>query len=386
MTFSPNADQQIALDKVAAFLDGTDRCFALAGLAGTGKSSIIPSILRMANDRGIGAKIGTPTGKAAAVVNRKLRAAGIHVEATTIHSIAYRPISQITRTDRQDYLGRDVIEPVFEAHPFLANLLIVDEASMVSPRMLERLLQSQAKFLFIGDHGQLPPVESKLISPTLESPNHTLTEIVRQAKDSPIREFAYSVRQGASLRATPEGISLHRVRSTESIAEQCHANGTDMIIVATNRLRAALNSSIRRLRGMTGNTFAEGEQVLICSNSHPHKVFNGEIYTVERIRHSSNRHKEGPILTCDLVCSDTGRRIRSVDLGFQWRTGACFEAGCIAAEYGYALTAHKAQGSQADSVAVINENISWMGEHAPSWRYTAVTRAATDLSVFHFDF
>ena len=133
--------------------------------------------------------------------------------------------------------------------------------------MLERLLQSQAKFLFIGDHGQLPPVESKLISPTLESPNHTLTEIVRQAKDSPIREFAYSVRQGASLRATPEGISLHRVRSTESIAEQCHANGTDMIIVATNRLRAALNSSIRRLRGMTGNTFAEGEQVLILATA-----------------------------------------------------------------------------------------------------------------------
>lgn len=381
---TPNADQQVALEKIDRWLYSDEQTFGLGGLAGTGKSTIIPLILDRYPETNI--KICTPTGKAAAVVNRKF---GYQI-AKTIHSALYRPVGQV-HSGRKDYLDRDLEDPIFEEHDVAAEMFVIDEASMVNEDVYDRLLRTGSKFLFIGDPGQLPPVGDDDLSPTLRRPDHILTEIVRQAVDSPIRRLAYEVRMGGPLTSYFEGIDYYQFGSTMELAERCHMNDVQMVIAPTNKLRAAMNAHLRNMKGYERqHPLSEGERVIITSNSHPYGVYNGETYIIGKVHSFSptRQGEDGPRVKVELLDEETGeQKIDKIELGYQWRSAEAFNRGdAIAAELGYCLTGHKAQGSQAKRVAVINTDIGWIDRgkpfaHSPLWRYTAATRAETDLII-----
>lgn len=375
----PNSDQQEALDKAASWMSSPlSNTFSLGGLAGTGKSTLIPLILDLAREHGLQTRIATPTGKAASVVNKKLG----RKLATTIHSLAYTPVGSV-KTDRRDYLNRELEEPVFHEASFAADLLIVDESSMVDRYTYDRLVKTGCLLFFVGDHGQLPPVRED-VSPSLRHLNHELTEIVRQAEDSPIRRLAYDVRNGHTIEGrAPQypGIKLHPTRHLKTVAQLAVETNADLVICATNKVRNYLNETIQELKGFDAETLSVGETIILLSNSHPHEVFNGEMFELTDIL-GRESHKEGPIYTVNLT--DGERTIKGLEIGFRWRPQEAVREKIVAAELGYALTTHKAQGSQGDNVVVVAENISWMDKHAARHRYTSVTRAAKDLTVAYF--
>jgi exodeoxyribonuclease-5 len=184
--FTPHQDD--ALKAVAAWfktkpgLNGTPQIFRLFGYAGTGKTTLAR---HLAADVEGGVAFAAFTGKAALV----MRAKGCG-EATTIHSLIYRPRE------------RDEEMPSFElwddAPVSRAKLIIIDECSMVDAELGRDLLSFGVPLLVLGDPAQLPPIQGGGFFTEAE-PDAMLTEVHRQAKDDPIVRLSMQVREGTGL-------------------------------------------------------------------------------------------------------------------------------------------------------------------------------------------
>jgi exodeoxyribonuclease-5 len=142
--------QENALSAVAAWLKrGEPQLFRLFGYAGTGKTTLARHIAE-----GVEGEVafGAFTGKAASV----LRAKGCH-EASTIHSMIYR-------TRESDEGG-----PLFAINrsgpASQADLIVIDECSMVDEELGRDLLSFGKPVLVLGDPAQLPPVKAAASSP-----------------------------------------------------------------------------------------------------------------------------------------------------------------------------------------------------------------------------
>lgn len=373
-----NDGQIAAALKMQQWLQSGKQSFALGGLAGTGKSTLIPEFVAGLEDDGRSVTIGTPTGKAASVVNKKLSRTRLRARANTIHSIAYRPTGSYKEATRLDPQGRPVRDPIFKETEFFADIFIIDEASMVSSAMLKRLLSNPARYIFVGDHGQLPPIRES-VSPALAKLDHALIEIVRTG-DQTLIDFAYDCRQGKDFSHVPEGIHSATLGNFSDVAEYCIDSNIDFIVAPTNKVRHGINMAMRRQLGFGSDpVFSPGETVILTSNNYAYKIFNGERFVVEQVLDRQD-DTEGEIVTVTL--SDGVRRISNIELGYCWRTEEAFERGITAADSGYCLTCHKAQGSEAPQVAVIDSWIGWMGsDEQAAWRYTAVTRAQENVHI-----
>jgi exodeoxyribonuclease V len=189
------ADQAEALRKIeAAYEPGAS--YLLTGHAGSGKTYLMQRLTKnmLAKKRRI--VLSAPTHKAVAVLARKLAEANIKdVPCRTIHSIL--SLTPKPRTDRL------VFERERDAEPVTADVVVVDECSMVSEdlyRHIKRHLPN-AFVLFVGDPAQLPPV-GEVESQTFGTKNRShLTTVVRQAAGNPILAAASIIRasQGGSV-------------------------------------------------------------------------------------------------------------------------------------------------------------------------------------------
>jgi exodeoxyribonuclease-5 len=185
---SLTTDQAEALRSIeAAYRPG--EFYLLTGHAGSGKTYLMQQLTKntLAKKRRI--ILSAPTHKAVAVLARKLAEAHIRdVPCRTIHSVL--SLTPKPQTDRL------VFERDRNAEPVVADVLVVDECSMVSEdlyRHIKRHLPN-AFVVFVGDPAQLPPVgevESRTFATTNKS---HLTTIVRQAAGSPILAAAGIIR------------------------------------------------------------------------------------------------------------------------------------------------------------------------------------------------
>jgi exodeoxyribonuclease V len=181
-------DQAEALRQIeAAYEPGG--FYLLTGHAGSGKTYLMQRLTKnmLAKRRRI--VLSAPTHKAVAVLARKLAEANIKdVPCRTIHSIL--SLTPKPRTDRL------VFERERDAEPVTADVMVIDECSMVSEdlhRHIKRHLPN-AFVLFVGDPAQLPPV-GEVESQTFATKNRAhLTTIVRQAAGNPILAAANIIR------------------------------------------------------------------------------------------------------------------------------------------------------------------------------------------------
>lgn len=371
MNFSPQ--QERALDAVATWLKSSEQVFRLFGYAGTGKTTLA---------RHLGADhYAAFTGKAAYVMREKGCA-----EASTIHSLIYIPRekSKLRLQALLDELAKDpdslelqekvraeraaLRRPSFtlnvDSDLRRSRLLVIDECSMVDEQIGRDLLSFGCKILVLGDPAQLPPVYGGGFF-TAQTPDVLLTEVHRQARDNPILDLATFVRENRRLPA--EHSLLRRgIRASEEMLL-----GVDQLIVGRNATRRALNQKMRGLLGLdaAGPLPCAGDRVVCLRNNHELDILNGALYDVTDTIPSNLLELDGHLL---VAVHPEPFRGEEVNL---WRLK---DAEMF--DYGYALTCHKAQGSQWDSVGVFDESAAFR-EHRTRWLYTAVTRAARELWV-----
>ena len=117
---------------------------------------------------------------------------------------------------------------------------IIDESSMVTQEIYDDLKSYNLPIIFVGDHGQLEPIDSKLN--LMQSPDYRLEEIHRYAGD--IAKFADRLRNGLSSRGFKGTDNSVEFLPGKALDNQLLAE-VDQIICAFNKTRVEMNSRVR---------------------------------------------------------------------------------------------------------------------------------------------
>jgi exodeoxyribonuclease-5 len=367
----------------------------ICGYAGTGKTTLIKAVF---DTIGHAPVLLSPTGKAAARITEVTgRGAG------TIHRWLYKP------QDRGAYVSFTK-KPINEIHRPESGLLIIDESSMLGPEVWNDVQETafalDCSILLVGDGFQLPPVQDKgeepfsVLGTDFVPPQFRveLTEILRQALDSPIIRSTMAIREGEVHEAL---MDLDTLLPAEFDAELVTAN---MVICRSNKWRHWLNAKSRFLRGINGDEPQLNEPLLVLRNN-ALDVYNGEVHafngfvdnlgTRDVFDYDTNARvgvqfkmtplANGKAILAPKVLGGELEKLTPSQLekavSYWQRQG---EAFYVHANYGYALTCHKAQGSEADYVLVCMEpRFNYTSEDGRRWLYTALSRAKKRVSIAH---
>jgi len=415
-TINFNQDQEKAVEKIGKWLMETSLknprdyedswMFCLAGYAGTGKTVLLAELIKTLG--GIKFHCLAPTGKAASVLMAKLT----DVEVGTIHSAIYLPVDEDVQKltalmnklqvhPEDEELKKEVnaeVERLNSKGPGFCgrdnakinpgDLVIVDEASMVDARLRDDLRATGCRAIFVGDSGQLPPVGDGGWFIKIK-PNARLEQIHRQAMDNPIIRFSMEIRDGV---AKPrdwrkrEGCGIWKADEVD-LGDWVKA---DQIITGRNASRHKINRFIRKRLGHEGIDPVAGEKLICLKNDNRRipQFVNGTIFqstSPGEIVEDSTHTPKGAIDIC----------YNNVDLpGVIYYPHHChanykkdaqevprnFRKGLMELDFAYAITCHKSQGSEWDSVIVADDKMQIKDPvFRRRWLYTAVTRAKESL-------
>lgn len=373
MSVTFTEEQERAIDEIVSWYGkicvGGPAEFYLAGYAGTGKSTVCAEAI--ARIKRVNGHLSVPTaaftGKAAHVLRKKG-----NPNAQTIHSLIYSPI--------EDPLTGEVtfgLNPLGQAG--MADLIVLDECSMIDKQMADDLRSFDKPILVMGDPGQLPPISGEG-SFTNRLPDVFLKSIHRQAAESPIIELATMARQGLAL---PIGYTKENVRVlplTNANVEVLHDPNTQ-VICGVHRVRWAVTKLLRDRLGYIEQLPMPGEKILCCKNNKEKGLFNGGMGKLAKLE----------------VIHDGGLKITGeVEGNFQkglltdpYLFRQHFDNGASKKDwkkkrnefdFGYLLTCHKAQGSSWPHITIIDDSDSFR-ENKWLWLYTALTRAEEGLTI-----
>lgn len=316
--FQPTDSQQLAIKQLSEFLftESNNTLFVLKGYAGTGKTTLIASIvknLRYANYKSV---LLAPTGRAAKVLSNYAKK-----QAFTIHKRIYFP-----RSGKDGKVGF-----VLQPNKFSNTLFVIDEASMIgdastqsklfeSGSLLQDLISfvdagTNCRLMFVGDTAQLPPVKLT-VSPALNSDllafdfnkdvsEVVLSEVVRQSEGSGILHNATALREQLqieifddfcfNLKPFNDVIRLidgHEIQ--EAIESSYRNNGKEetVILVRSNKRANLYNQQIRSQILFNEHELSVGDFLMIVKNNYywleasstPGFIANGDIVEVLEIQ------------------------------------------------------------------------------------------------------
>lgn len=395
MEFAPQ--QTEALEKVHRWLESAGRhdnqqIFRLFGYAGTGKTTLAIVISEMVQD----CLFASFTGKAALVMRSK----GC-TGAGTLHSLIYKPRRE-WREDDDD--RKDTDTPRWELNPESAlrgaDLLIIDECSMVNEELARDVLSFGTPVLVLGDPAQLPPVSGAGFF-TDVTPDAMLTEVHRQAADNPIIRIATMVRMGETLKhgihkgpVERTGVSIIPRSSLnpqyELTADQILCGKNDTRVTINRRMRAALRFAGKLPDG--DHLPVVGDRVICLKNKRDRALMNGSIWTVKEIldRMPENKRRGRKDVSYLHIRDEERSNYCKTPMPFWfWNNrpadlqlpDGMQRSHYDEFDYAYAITCHKSQGSQWDRVLIFDESQVFGRnddqEDIPKrWLYTAITRAA----------
>lgn len=370
MTPSDLQAQAIAAIKAWWLDPNRKQVFYLAGYAGTGKSTVYEVIRQELEALGA-AKIVTCTftGKAANVLRRKGTP-----DAMTIHAATYS-FEEDPKTGRFTFT-KNPMGPAAGA-----DLIGLDECSMVDDDMAEDLLSFGKPILVMGDPGQLPPIRGPGAF-TAGEPDFFLREIHRQAADSPILRIATAARLGERVEIGDYGSGVKVLQLTGETAEEVYRDGTQAIC-GIHTARHKITAEYRKRRGFEGVIPMVGETLICMRNDRSRGLFNGGLgvalkskkvlsglYRLD-VKMEDHEHPDP-----DLVVSPH-HFLKHTDPTAERPQGV---RGLNEFDWGYALTCHKAQGSEWPHVTIVDDSGSFRTDRS-KWLYTAITRAAEGLTL-----
>jgi exodeoxyribonuclease V alpha subunit len=351
----------------------SEKLLLVTGGPGTGKTSLIDAVVRCGTALGAEIALAAPTGRAA----KRLREATGHESKTLHRLLEYQP--------RTGAFARN------SSNPLEADLVVVDEASMIDLFLMDALVGAvppEAVLVLVGDADQLPPVGPGAVLRDLLASGRTqrvrLTRIFRQARDSLIIQNAHRINAGQM----PEGLGRsedwpdEEERDFYFIEEEQASRALDVVLrlvseriparfgtnarrdiqvvapmyrgnAGVNRLNEALQQTLNphgRGRKIGEMTLRQGDRVIQLRNDYDREVFNGDIGFVV-----------GAPAEGDLVVEFDGRKV-----------GYDVDAARDLA-LAYAISVHKSQGSEYPAVVVV-----LLPEHHVMLQrnliYTALTR------------
>ena len=365
-----------------------ERYTCISGYAGTGKSTLVKFIISALDVDEDDVCYAAYTGKAAQVLLKKG-----NKNVSTLHKLLYK---SYPRPD-----GSFLRLPVDEV-PY--KIVIVDEVSM-APRNLMKLLftHKNVHVICLGDPFQLPPVDKDEDNHLLDNPHIFLDEVMRQAQESEIIRVTMDIRNHKPL-------SLMDGNEVKILTKADLSTGmmqwADQMLVGTNQMRVALNNQMRELLGR-GDAPEDGDKVICLRNywsilaenedplvngtigylqdsfesfnQLPWKMGGQRIYTIQ-----GNFLSDGGALYKNL---DMDKKLiltgeKSLDWKTTWKLNSNPKTSMLVPlefTYGYAITGHKAQGSEWDKVLVVEERFPFEKEEHARWLYTCATRASEKL-------
>lgn len=417
-SLEPTSQQSALMEKVANFIvdKDSDRIFLLKGYAGTGKTSVISSVIKVMDELQQPVVLLAPTGRAAKVLS-------IYSEkqAFTIHKKIYR---QKSGADFNSNFNLNV-----NLHK--STLFVVDEASMIansapdsvfgSGCLLDDLIHyvysgENCRLILIGDTAQLPPV-GQLLSPALDKgmlegygfsvDEFELTEVVRQASSSGILSNATFLRTLIANEFYDDGLPKIDTESfpdvkkmpgdelIEALSSSYGKYGTDDVIVISrsNKRANVFNNGIRNSVLYREEELSSGDMLMVVKNNYFWSkdikgfdfIANGDVAEVKRIRNKRELYgfrfaevllyfpdydteieanilldtlqSPSPTLTYD----DSNRLFQAVqedymDIGNKRDRMLKMRQdpylNALQVKFAYAVTCHKAQGGQWDDVYI----------------------------------
>jgi exodeoxyribonuclease V len=321
--YSPTPGQQNLIKRLADFIVsdmGQFPLFLLEGYAGTGKTTVVSTLVKALPKAGFSAVLLAPTGRAAKVLSLYAQ-----MPAFTIHKRLYRPAM-----DADGHVHFQV-----QQNKSVRTLFIVDEASMIpddrqsgentafqTRNLLEDLIGhvfsgQDCKMLFLGDSCQLPPVGS-VQSPALDTDllresyyldldSFILSDVVRQSLESGILSVATGIR--AKIGINGSGLPLPLFGKENAFADVISITGIDMpdamqqafsdfgrentvVITRSNKRANLFNQAIRERILFHENELAAGDNLMVVRNNYfwlPDEskagfIANGDIIEVQSIR------------------------------------------------------------------------------------------------------
>ena len=371
--FAPTDEQWNAVEAAC-----TERISLMTGGPGVGKTATLATMVETLEREGITYALAAPTGKAA-----KRMSESTGRKASTLHRLIGWAQLENTDLDAETTLIK-------------ADTIIIDESSMLSMRMAERVLAHcgpQTNIVLVGDPDQLPPVGAgSVFLDLLESdrvPTSRLTKVFRQAEDSLLLLNARRIRAGHEpywTAAEAEAAVGHPVRADWTFIEtadtkaaaaeivrqaQLHPSADTLLVSPTKDGEAgvhALNERMQQLRNPSGESIGRhegrelrvGDTILITQNDSRLDVVNGDIGQI------TSYDAAGRTVEVEL---DDGDRVMSPQQLLE------------ISQLGYTITVHKSQGSQAPHL--VSSLTEGTGERMLSRAliYTAWTRAQQSCTV-----
>jgi exodeoxyribonuclease-5 len=388
MSYQLSPDQITALQTIGRWYRSQSSPYlTLGGYAGTGKTTLIAYVRQALRDNDPDVKVAfcAFTGKAVRVLEQTLKAQKVSRRGdsvTTIHGLAYT-----TELDASGAVTGWRKKPRLDA-----NLIIVDEASMVTVELWQDLLSYGIPVLAVGDHGQLPPVGSSFN--LMAEPMVRLERVYRQATNSPIVEVATMARTTGEIPAGHYGSDVIKyARASDDIGmvmeELLERWRPDwLVLCGYNHTRVRLNGSLRERMGFETPEPTAGDHVICLRNNSQAKLYNGMTGVITWIEAADDddqqlwwqvgirfddREYEGCVLRQQFGAKETISPVPT--LPGSKKRGDLFD-------FGYALTVHKAQGSSVDTALLFEERSKHMSDDDwRRWLYTAVTRAERRLYI-----
>ena len=349
----------------------------IAGVSGVGKSTLVKYIVDAIGLPENDVVYAALCGKAAQVLRNKGCA-----NSMTLHKLLYFP-REIDGTQDVEFVPRKYLENS-------PKLIVVDEASMISKEMFDLLISHKVHIIFLGDPFQLPAISES--ASILDEPHVFLTEITRQALDSPIIRLSMDIREGKVL--TYGGDKDARVIPMDKVSKGLLL-GADIVLCGKNSTRRYLNNEIRKLKWRDQYQAGpiDGDKIICLHNywkiadklgNTP--LVNGSIGILTDISmHDTKKLKPKLIGT---FTDEVGNVFRKKDMNIDYQLLATGNPTVnqqnfkeftrtsrpLEFDYAYAVTCHKYQGSQANKVLCFAE---CMGdkEYYYRWLYTSITRA-----------
>jgi exodeoxyribonuclease V alpha subunit len=341
-------------EAVIASLDTAVSC--ITGGAGTGKTTVLRTLLRAYDELGFEIYAVALSGRAAMRLH----------EST---GFITKTIAKFLRE-----------EPINGSKP---TLLVIDEASMLDLPTMYRIIthiNPSVRIIFTGDPDQLPPIGcGKVLADIVVSgsiANTRLDIVKRQDATSGIPEYGLAVNQGTVPgELSVGGITFHETNedSIEVVCSElfCLSPKTSRVMAATKEMVRSINIRIQNRLNSTGTPMQfslggevmgldlrQGDTILFTQNNYEKHYQNGSLGTLLSVKQDGQ--------TLGSVLLDTGEVV------------SVTQSTLNAMELGYAITLHKAQGSQFPRI-VIALTKGVIVDRA--WIYTAITRAENEIHI-----